>query len=46
MRVDEAEILDRYRILALEWAGAKHDPRKANRLFRIHHRFYKEIREP
>lgn len=45
MSLDEAEIRDRYRTLALEWAAAKHDPRKANRLFRNHHDFYKEMRD-
>jgi hypothetical protein len=45
MTLDEAEVRDRYRILVLEWAGARHEPKKANRLFRNHHQLYKEIRD-
>jgi hypothetical protein len=40
----EDEIRDRYRELALEWASLRDDPKKANRVFKRHHAYYKEIR--
>ena len=45
MTLSEAEILERYRILALDWAAAKREPKKANRNFKKHHDFYTEIRD-
>jgi hypothetical protein len=40
----EQDFRDRYRSLALDWAAAHDDPKKANRIFKTHHAFYKEIR--
>jgi len=45
MTLTQQEIRDRYRTEALAWAAAKDDPKKANRLFKRHHAFYKQIRE-
>lgn len=45
MTAARAEIRDHYRGLALEWAAARSDPKKANRIFRRHHAYYKSIRD-
>lgn len=45
MTLTEGEIIDRYRQLSLEWAGFRDDSKKANRVFKEHHAYYKEIRE-
>ncbi|MGH9169880.1 MAG: hypothetical protein ACRD0Z_03260 [Acidimicrobiales bacterium] len=39
------EIRDRYRRLAIEWSEARDDPTLANRRFRAHHSFYKDVRK-
>ncbi|MDQ4504629.1 DUF2019 domain-containing protein [Sinomonas sp. ASV322] len=44
MTLNTEEIRERYRKLALEWDASKDDPKKANRAFKKHHSFYKEIR--
>lgn len=44
MTLTTVEIRDRYRAEVLAWAAAKDDSKKANRLFKEHHAFYKEIR--
>jgi hypothetical protein len=31
--------------MALEWAAARDDPKRANRIFKKHQAFYKEIRD-
>lgn len=38
------EIQLRYRRLALEWLAASGDANRANRIFKRHHTYYKEIR--
>lgn len=38
------EIRDRYRCLAVDWSEARDDPQTANKLFRSHHAYYKEVR--
>lgn len=45
MNVREAEIVSRYRDLAMEWVALRDDPKRANRVFRKHHAYYKEIRD-
>lgn len=45
MSVTDAEIVERYRDLTMEWAALRDDPKKANRIFRRHHAYYKEIRD-
>ena len=45
MTTTPREVLDPYRALALEWAALRDDPKKANRAFRKHHAYYKEIRD-
>jgi len=44
VNVSEQQILDRYRELAVQWAGLRDDPKKANRVFKLHHAYYQEIR--
>lgn len=44
MNVSEEQILDRYRELAVQWSRLRDDPKKANRVFKRHHAYYKEIR--
>ena len=39
-----SRIRERYRSLAVEWAEARDEPKVANKLFRQHHNFYKEVR--
>ncbi|MER7243309.1 hypothetical protein [Kribbella sp. NPDC000426] len=45
MTLSEDEIRERYRALALDWAAAKGEPKKANRIFKEHHGLYREIRD-
>ena len=45
MSATEAQIADRYRDLTMEWAALRDHPKKANRVFRRHHAYYKEIRD-
>lgn len=44
MNVSEQQILARYRELAVQWSNLRDDPKKANRVFKRHHAYYKEIR--
>jgi hypothetical protein len=34
-----------YRRLAIEWSEARDDPEDAYRLFRVHNKFYKKVRD-
>jgi len=45
MTVSETEIIDQYRCLALEWAELRGDPKKANKVFKQHHAYYKQVRD-
>jgi len=45
MTLSTEEIRERYRLLALRWDAAASDPRKANRIFKSHHAFYKQVRD-
>mgnify|MGYP000875917231 CR=1 FL=1 len=45
MSTSEIEIADRYRELTMKWAALRDDPKKANRIFKSHHAYYKLIRE-
>lgn len=44
MNVSEQQIRDRYRELAVQWASLREDPKKANRVFKRHYAYNKEIR--
>lgn len=45
MSASEIEIADRYRELTMKWAALRDNPKKANRIFKSHHAYYKEIRD-